>query len=366
MPAMNIPLVKPALGEEEVAAVSQAIRSSWINEGEKVRQFEEAVARYTGTRHGVAFFNGTVALHTALLALGIGPGHEVIVPSFTFFSTVSSVVHVGATPVFADVSETNFGLDPLDVERRITGRTKAVMPVHYGGFPAEMAEIVSIADDHGIAVIEDAAESLGAEYRGRKVGRFGKTGMFSFTPSKVITTGEGGMLVTDDDDLASRFRLLKNHGQDRQYHHLFIGYNYRMTELQAAMGLAQMERLEGILSAKRKVALKITKGLEGVQGVRTPRGPSNGSCTYTLYTILLQSRRMRDHLALHLQERGITTRVYFPPAHLQPVFAARRCSLPVTERLGETSLSLPCYGTMTDGEIEYLCDCIRAVVREVP
>jgi perosamine synthetase len=360
---MNIPLVKPSLDEEEVKAVSDAIRSTWINEGALVKEFENKVAEYSGAEHGIAFFNGTVALHAALAGLGIGPGDEVIVPSFTFFSTVSSVVHAGASPVFADVSPDDFGLDPSEIERRITPKTRGVIPVHYGGCPAHMDPIVAMSESRGIAVIEDAAESLGAVYEGRKAGSFGQAGMFSFTPSKAITTGEGGIVVTHDGALAGRLRLLKNHGQDRQYHHVCFGFNYRMTEMQAAMGLSQLKKLPSIIAQKRKVAFRISEELRDVRRLKVPSEPLNRVSTYTMYTVILESKALRDHLMAELQNRGITTRIYFPPVHLQPVFSGQRTQLPVTERLGETSLSLPCYASMTEREIDYLTSSIRQALR---
>lgn len=361
---MKIPLIKPNFSEEEARAVAAVIRSSWINEGKKVGDFERLLSDYLGVKHVVAFFNGTVALHAALLALGIGPGDEVIVPSFTFFSTVSSVVHVGATPVFADISPDTFGLDPESVSRRISPATKAIMPVHYGGLSVEMDPISDLAKKRGIIIIEDAAEGLGAEYRGKKVGTLGRVGMFSFTPTKIITTAEGGILATDDDELNNRLRLLKNHGQDRLYHHVCFGFNYRMTEMQAALGLCQFEKLPQIIKDKRRVALKISAGLKDVKGLEAPSAPPHCFHTYMLFTIRLESKKLRDLLYGELHKAGITVRIYFPPVHRQPVFEDCGIHLPVTERIGDTVLSLPCYASMTDGEIEYMIGHITRILKE--
>ena len=357
---MIIPLIKPEVGREEAKAASDVILTTWINEGRSVQAFEQSIARYTMTEHAVAFFNGTVALNALLAAMGIGPGDEVIVPSFTFFSTVSTVVHLGARPVFADVSLENFGLDPADVEKRITSRTRAIIVVHYGGCPADMDGIPAVAHRHGIPLIEDAAEALGSSYRNKPVGGFGKAAMFSFTPTKVITTGEGGILTTHDGELASRLRLLKNHGQERLYHHVLFGFNYRMTEMQGAIGLAQMAKLNGIIENKRRVAEKISERLSDIQAIRLPLFKPEYFCTYMLYTIIVPTKEMREDLAAELERQDITTRVYFPPVHQQPVFSANgRPRLPVTEKLGETSLTLPCYASMTDDEITYMTDCIK-------
>lgn len=360
---MKIPLIKPNFSEEEARAVAAVIRSSWINEGEKVSEFEHLLAKYLGVKHVVAFFNGTVALHAALLALGIGPGDEVIVPSFTFFSTVSSVVHVGATPVFADISPDTFGLDPESVSRQVSAATKAIMPVHYGGLAVEMDPITDLAKKHGIIIIEDAAESLGAEYRGKKAGTLGRVGMFSFTPTKIITTAEGGILATDDDELDNRLRLLKNHGQDHLYHHVCFGFNYRMTEMQAALGICQFGKLPQIIRDKRRVAARMSAGLAGIKGLQVPHAPAHCFHTYMLFTICLASKQLRDMLYDELHAAGITVRIYFPPVHRQPVFASCGIQLPITERIGDTVLSLPCYASMRDREMEYMIGHIKRIMK---
>jgi len=359
---MKIPLIKPNLSEEDAETVAAVIRSTWINEGEKVAEFERLLADYLRVDHVIAFFNGTVALHATLLALGIGPGDEVIVPSFTFFSTVSSVVHVGATPVFADISPDTFGLDPESVSRRISQKTKAIMPVHYGGLAAEMDPICDMAAKWGITVIEDAAESLGAEYKGKKVGTLSSAGMFSFTPTKIITTAEGGVLATNDEELNSRLRLLKNHGQDRLYHHVCFGFNYRMTEMQAAMGICQFRKLSQIIEDKRRVAARISDGLKSIKGLYLPLAPAHCLHTYMLYTVRLENKPLRDLLYDELHKAGITVRIYFPPVHHQPVFESSDIQLPVTERIGDTVLSLPCYASMTNSEIEYMVGQIKRIL----
>jgi len=362
---MKIPLTKPDLSLAEATAVSETILSGWLSQGKTVEEFEKLVAEYTGARYAIAFCNGTAALHATLLALGIGKGDEVIVPSFTFFSTVSSIVHAGATPVFADIDPHTFTIDPDDAARRITARTKAILPVHYGGGCAEMNSILQIADSRRLWVIEDAAEAIGSTYGARSAGTLGTAGMFSFTPTKNITTGEGGVVVTREADLQETLRLLRNHGQDRIYHHVLFGYNYRMTEMQAALGIVQLRKLSGILSAKQEIAARLTDALSQVPGLQTPRSREGDLHSYMLYTVCLRSRELRDALMAELRERGIETRVYFPPVHLQPVFRHSKERLPVTEDVARRCVSLPCYATMTPQEADYLTDSVRESLEQI-
>jgi perosamine synthetase len=363
---IRLPLIRTALTRNEAQAAFDVVLSTWVHEGKKTAEFERMAAEFVGVKHAVAFFNGTVALHAALVAMEIGQGDEVILPSFTFFSTVSTVVQAGATPVFAEISPINYGLDPEDVARRIRPATKAIVPVHYGGLAADMTPLTDLARRHGIMILEDAAESLGAAYHGKMVGAFGRAGMFSFTPTKIITTGEGGMLVTDDSDLAQRLRLLKNHGQDRPYHHVRIGFNYRMTEMQAALGISQMERIREILKQKRAVARGLTERLRAVPEIQLPHEPEKCLHTYMLYTLRLQDRERRDALSSGLWKAGIENRVYFPPVHLQPVFCALGVRLPVTEHISDTVLSIPCHASMTEAEVDYLTSTIRSILEETP
>lgn len=363
-----IPLASPYLSEEEAQAVYDVVLSTWLHQGEKVEAFENAFAEYIGTKYAVALFNGTVALHAMLLASGIGPGDEVIVPSLTFVSTATSVLHAGATPVFAEVDPKTYTLDPGDISQRITERTRAIMPVHYGGQSADMEPILDIARRHHLVVLEDAAEAHGAEYRGRKVGTFGKAAMFSFTPTKSITTGEGGMVTTNDDQFAEKLRLLRNHGQDGSYHHVMVGYNYRMTEMQAALGLHQLERLEGILARKRENVAHLSARLEEIKGIHPPYVAPDRTHTYMLYTIQVDQNVLgisRDRLMEELRVRGILSKVYFPPVHLQPIFRGRGCyrgMLPVTEHISSHILSLPCHPKMTIGEADQIVKAIQDIV----
>ena len=317
--APRIRLACPEVGEEEVEAIRRVLTSGVLTNGPATREFETAFAQRHHVEHAVAFANGTVALAAMYLGLGIGPGDEVIVPSMTFISSATSVLHVGATPVFADVLPDTFNLDPQDVMNRVTPRTRAILAVHYGGQPADMAELADIALDAGILLLEDAAEAHGASYQGRPVGGLGKAAMFSFTPTKNITMGEGGMVTTNDGDLDARLRLLRNHGQTSLYQHAVLGFNWRITEMQAAMGVVQLGRLDDIIRRKRANATVLGERLRRIRGVTPPAVAADREHVYMLYTILLDAPRnsVRDAMLAG----GVEVRLYFPPAHLQPVFA---------------------------------------------
>ncbi|HHY55465.1 MAG TPA: DegT/DnrJ/EryC1/StrS family aminotransferase, partial [Chloroflexi bacterium] len=265
-----IPVYTPLLNGREEKYLLDAVRSGWISSlGAYVTRFEEAFARFCGVRHAISVSNGTVAIHLALHALGIGPGDEVIVPSLTFVATANAVHYTGATPVFADVDPVTWCLDPADVRRRLTSRTRAVIPVHLYGHPAPMPDLQALAAEHDLLVIEDAAEAHGAAIVGRRVGGWGRIGAFSFYANKIITTGEGGMLTTDDDALAARCRMLRDHAMppQRRYWHDEVGFNYRMTNLQAAVGVAQMERIDSFIRRKREIAARYREELADIPGI---------------------------------------------------------------------------------------------------
>jgi perosamine synthetase len=361
--APRIRLAKPDIGEEEVAAIRSVLLSGTLTNGPWTRDFENAFAKRHEVAHAVAFANGTVALSAIYLSLGIGAGDEVIVPSLTFISTATSVLHVGSKVVFAEVDDRTFNLDPVDVERKITPRTRAIVAVHYGGQPADMAELQELAVAHRIEVIEDAAEAHGATYQGKSVGGLGRAAMFSFTPTKNITTGEGGIVTTDDAYLADRLRLLRNHGQSSLYQHETLGYNWRMTEMQAAMGLVQLGKLDGILDRKRRNAQLLSRLLMDIPGVTPPITRADRTHVHMLYTLKLDPAR-RDHVRSALLEDGIEARLYFPPAHLQPIFRGDVCVLPTTERLGDQLLSVPFHSQLTDAELEEVAGSIRATLTD--
>lgn len=362
----RIGLARPDVGDEEIAAVSRVLRGPILTAGPETEAFESEFAAYHGAREGVAFANGTVALIAMYAAFGIGPGDEVIVPSLTFVSSVTSVVYSGATPVFADIDPETFNIDPADVVRRLGPRVKAILAVHYGGQPADLAELAELAADAGVLLLEDAAEAHGARYRGRYVGTWGMAGMFSFTPTKNITTGEGGMVLTNDVELAERLRLLRNHGQSEPYVHSLIGCNWRMTEMQAAMGRAQLGKLSGILARKLALAAEMDQLLEDLPGVQPPTTKPDRDHVHMLYTVKLESEAAaRDAVMEQMSWKGIETRVYFPPVHRQPIFADAAAKLPVTDHVAGNILSLPIHSRLTFGEVEEIAGALAESVGAV-
>lgn len=356
---IRIRLAKPDLDEAEIEAVTRVLRGHILTNGSETKAFETEFAELHGAQHGVAFANGTVALTAIYSALSLGPGDEVIVPSLTFVSSATSVLLSGARPVFADVDPETFNLDPADVVRRVTARTKAILAVHYGGQPADLADLQTIADATGAVLLEDAAEAHGAVYQGKPVGTWGKAAMFSFTPTKNITTGEGGMVVTDDGAFAQRLRLLRNHGQTSLYVHELLGNNWRMTEMQAAMGRVQLAKLPTILARKREVTGRLDRGLAPIEGVRPPVTRPDRQHVYMLYTATFGGgAAVRDEVALLAAERGIETRVYFPPAHQQPIFAGEHVHLPVTEDVAGRILSLPAHSRLDPTEVDEIVGAV--------
>lgn len=361
-PRHRIALADPDLGEQELDAVRQVFASGTLTDGPWTKAFEADFAARHGTEHAVAFSSGTSALTAAHLALGVGTGDEVLVPSMTFISTATSVLHVGATPVFADVRPDTFTLDVVDVARRLTPATRAIVAVHYGGQAADLDELRAVADDAGVALVEDAAEAHGAGYRGRPVGSVGDMAMFSFTPTKNITTGEGGMITTDSGDLATRLRLLRNHGQTGIGRHEVLGFNWRMSEVHAAIGTVQLSKLDSILERKRHQAALLTEGLHGTPDITPPLVADDRDHVFMLYTVLIEGTR--DAVAAGLAEAGIEARTYFPPAHHQPVFAQPGPDLPVTDWAHERMLSLPAHPGLTDAELDEVAKRVRDLAEQ--
>jgi perosamine synthetase len=362
---VHLPIAAPTLGERELQYVSECILSGWISSaGPFVKRFEQMCAAFAGTRHAVSTSSGTTALHLALLALGIGPGDEVIVPTLTFVASANTVRYTGATPVLVDSERSTWTLDPAAVEAAITPRTKAIMVVHLYGHPADMDPILALARRHELAVIEDAAEAHGAEYRGKRVGGIGDIGVFSFYGNKIVTTGEGGMVMTNRDDLAASVQLLRDHGMspERRYWHEVLGYNYRLTNLQAAVGVAQMEKIEDIIASKRSIARAYAQGLRDVPGVELPPEAPWAGNVFWLYSILLDPPRFgctRDVFMEEMRDRGIDTRPLFPPVHTQPIYATGQ-SLPVAEDLAARGVSLP---SSLEERVQHVISALRDVQR---
>jgi len=359
-----IPVYRPSIGARERQYVAEAIDSTWISSrGAFLDRFEREFPAYVGADHGVAAANGTVALHLAFAALGIGPLDEVIVPTLTYVASVNAIAYTGATPVFVDSEPEHGNLDPELVERAITPRTKAIEVVHLYGHPADMAPILDIAERHRLAVVEDAAEAHGAEYKGRKVGSLGMVGLFSFFGNKIVTTGEGGMLVTSDHELADRARHLRGQGVSptRTYWHDVVGFNYRMTNVAAAIGCAQLERIDDTLAAKRMVADWYHRHLDGVDGVTLQTEAPWASSVYWMNCILVAAG-VRDQLMAFLAAEGVETRPFFYPAHTLPMYAADR-SFPVAERLSASGINLPSHPTLREDEVASISASIRRFFR---
>jgi perosamine synthetase len=344
-----IPISKPLIGKEEKEAVLAVLDSGQLAQGPRVLEFEQRFAAFCGVKHAIATSSGTTALVAALLSHGVGPGDEVLTSPFTFIASANAILFTGAKPVFVDIDQESYNIDPNLIEEKITERTKAVLPVHLYGYPCDMEAIEGIATDRGLAVIEDACQAHGAAIRGRKVGSYG-TGCFSFYPSKNMTTAEGGMITTDDAEIADRARLLRNHGQSQLYLHQTIGYNFRMTEIQAALGLVQLERLPGWVEKRIGNASYLSARLSKVF---TPQVREGYRHVFHQYTVRVG--RERDAALNRLNQAGIGARVYYPlPVHQQPFYRQLGYdeSLPVAERMSQEVLSLPVHPALTQGELD--------------
>lgn len=346
------------MGEAELAAVRRVLESGVHTNGPETAAFEEEFARLHDVPCAVAMANGTLALTAMLLGQGIGPGDEVIVPSLTFLSTATAVLHAGARPVFAEVAPDSLNIDPAHASTLVTRRTRAVIAVHYGGQPADMDQLRALTDDAGLLLFEDAAEAHGAVYRGRPVGGLGDAAMFSFTPTKNISTGEGGIVTTHDPEYAVRLRALRNHGNGPDGQRWGLGYNWRMTEFQAALGRVQLCRLDDILDRKRANA-GLFRGLLADADVELPVALPDRTHTYMLMT--LRSADRRDELLDGLRAAGIESKVYFPPVHLDPVFADGEVRLPTTERLARTLFSVPFHARLTEDDLRIIAGEITRI-----
>ena len=361
-----IPVSEPLLAGNELAYVTDCIRSGWVSSlGKYILEFEHQFAQFCGVKQGIAVSNGTTALHLALVTLGIGPGDEVIVPTLTFIATANAVHYTGAKPVFADSEPQTWNMDAEDVARCITPRTKAIIPVHVYGHPVNMGPILDLAAQHNLFVIEDAAEAHGARYQNKRVGSLGKMGVFSFYGNKIITTGEGGMITTDDDVLAERARFLRDHAMspNKRYWHTEIGFNYRMTNIQAAMGVAQMEKIEEYVERKRKIASSYNQALQGIPGISLPPEAAWATSVYWMYSILVDApyQLSRDELMKALRTHNIDSRPFFYPIHTQPPYHTLD-SLPVAERLSRLGINLPSAVTITEADIARIAAVIRQYV----
>lgn len=353
-----ISIAKPYLDEAEIEAVTAVLRSGIIAEGPRVAQFEQAFAEYIGVDHAVAVNSGTAALHVALMAHGIGKGDEVITSPFSFVATANSIVYTGAKPVFADIEPDTYIISADQVHEMINSHTKAIMPVHLYGHAADMGAIMEIAEDHNLLVIEDACQAHGATYKGKKVGSFG-TGAFSFYPTKNMTTSEGGIITTDDPEIAALSRMLRAHGSKQRYLHEMMGYNFRMTDISAAIGIVQMGRLAEFTEKRRQNASKLSMGLKDTKNIILPVEKENCSHVYHQYTIRTSRR---DSLRNALQEKGIGTGTYYPLCiHQQPLYKEMGYTgnYPNSEKAAGEVLSIPVHPGLSDADINTVIASIK-------
>ena len=362
-----IPIAEPSLGEEELKNVTEAVKSGWISsKGTFIEEFERDFSSYCGRKYGVATSNGTVALHLALKALGIGKGDEVIVPDLTFVAVANSVTYCNAKPVFADSHPDYWCIDPEKIEEKITPKSKAIIPVHLYGHPCDIDAIMDIAKEHNLYIVEDAAEAHGAEYKGKKVGSFGVVSCFSFYGNKIITTGEGGMCLTNDEELTEKMRILRDHGMnpDKRYWYDIIGFNYRMTNLQAAVGVAQLKRIDDFVGKKRQIARRYEIGLRALadRGMITLHSEMPwAKCVYWMYSILVEDNFMnREDLIARLEEKEIDTRPFFYPMHVLPPYKNNE-KFPVAEEISKKGINLPSAVSLNEDKIKYIAEVISSI-----
>jgi perosamine synthetase len=363
-PDMSVPLARPSITEDEITAVVNVLRTPVLSMGPQIHAFERELAQYIGVGEGIAVNSGTSGLHLCLAAAEIGAGDEVITSPFSFVASANCALYQGATPVFADIDEDTLTIDPNQVEAKLTARTKALLPVDVFGQPAPIEDLLAIANVKGIPVILDACEAIGAERNGVRVGRHGLASVFAFYPNKQMTTGEGGMIVTDDADFARVLRSLCNQGRDDAgtwMNHVRLGYNYRLDEMSAALGRVQLRRLDSMLAQRDQVAGWYTERLSQIDGIRTPYiAPETTRMSWFVYVIRLEERIDRASLIDQLAADGIPVRPYFVPIHLQPHYRERfgfqPGDFPITERVAKGTLAIPFFTEMSEVQVDYVCD----------
>ena len=377
----TVPVARPAFGPAEENAVLEALRSGWVSQGPKVAEFEKRFAAYVGAPHAVAVSSCTTALHLALVAGGVKPGDEVLCPSLSFIATANSIVYAGATPIFVDIDETTFNIDPAKIEAAITPKTTAILAVHQIGLPAAMDEIAAIAKKHNLILVEDAACGIGAEYKGRRIGApHSPLACFSFHPRKILTTGEGGMITTTSEEMAARMRRLRQHamsvsdlarhGSTKVITEVYdeVGYNYRMTDLQAAVGLVQLDKLETMLARRRDLAGRYTAALSKYPWMVTPTTPEGLKHNYQSYMVRFTENAPigRDEFMQRLLDLGVSSRRGIMASHREKPYQDARWEalLPVTNRVTDNSVVLPLFYEMTDDEHAYVLESIAKVFRE--
>jgi len=368
----EVPLARPWVTREDIAAVTEVLRTPWLSMGPHLKEFERAVARYSGRVHGVGVSSGTAGLHLCLAAAEIGPGDEVITSPFSFVASANCALYQGARPVFADIDPQTLAIDPEQVEARITPRTRALISVDVFGQPAPVERLAPTVERHSLLWVQDACESIGAERNGKRSASHGKAAVFAFFPNKQMTTGEGGVVVTDDEEFAGIVRSLANQGREDDgtwLNHVRLGFNYRLNEMSAALGLSQLRRLDRILVRRARIANWYDERLRDMELVRPPyMDPATTRMSWFVYVVRLDHRVDRPALMDRLMVDGVPTRPYFVPIHLQPLyrerFGYRPGAFPVTEKVAAMTLALPFFTTMTEEQVDYVCDRLVASVRQ--
>ncbi len=360
----KIPIAKPIMGIEEKKAVLAVLSSGMLSQGIWVEEFEKKFAKYIGTKYAITTSNGTCALHLALLALGIGKGDEVITTPFTFIASANSVLYTGAKPIFVDIDEKTFNMNPDLIEERITKKTKAILPVHLYGLPADMNKVMKIAKKHKLFVIEDACQAHGAKIRGKNVGSFGDMSCFSFYPTKNMTTGEGGMVTTNNKALAEKVRLLRDHGMKVRYYHDILGYNFRMTNIAAAIGTEQLKKLPKLNKKRVRNSRFLTSYLSKIKGIKVPFIPKEYKHVFHQYTICItpKYKLSRDKLIEVLEKNGVGYSIYYPvPVHKQKIYRnlGYKDKLPISEKLAKEVLSIPIHASLNQIDLKRIISSIK-------
>jgi len=368
---IRIPLARPYVGDEEVRAVSKVIRSGMLSLGPKLPEFERRFADYIGLKHAIAVNSGTSGLHLCMKALDIKPGDEIITTPFSFVASSNPAIFEGARPVFVDIDEKNYNIDPAKIETAITRRTRAIVLVHVFGQPCDLDPIIKIANKYNLDIVEDACEAIGATYKNKKAGLFGKVSVFAFYPNKQITTGEGGMIVTNDLKIAKLCRSLRNQGRDDSgewLNHVRLGYNYRLDEMSCALGIEQLKKINFIINRRKEIAKQYTDNLKKIKELIVPYISSNVSSSWWVYYLRVRDSKKRNAILKYLNSHGVSSRGYFdPPIHLQPVykkiFGYKRGSFPVAERVALSGFIIPFFVALKDEQIEKVCNVIQEAMR---
>ena len=362
-----IPIAKPLIADEEIEEVVKVLKSGFIAQGPKVAEFEKKFAEYIGVKHAVATSSGTTALHTALLAAGIKAGDEVITTPFTFAATSNSALYVGAKPVFVDIDPETYNIDPKKLEEAVTDKTRAIIPVHLYGQPADMDPICKIAEEHDLVVIEDAAQAHGAIYNDKKAGSIGDAGCFSFYPTKNMTTSEGGMITTDNDEIAETARIIRAHGESERYTHVVLGYNFRMTDIAAAIGLVQLKKLDKFNAKRSENAAYLTEHIEKIDGIKAPYAPENVKHVFHQYTIRVDKAK-RDELIKFLNEEGVGTGIHYPkPIYTQKLYKdlGIEASCPEAEKAASEVISIPVHPSIGLKDLEKIVSVLEEASKTI-